>query len=88
MVFRSGTTGNDVKHHPGDPSEYLRRPDRGWTRELEVTGGTYDASRGLKIPSVSCSDMYISDAAPDELCTFDQASPRATGKGSVETEVI
>lgn len=28
---------------------------------------------GLKIPSVSCSDMYISDPAPDELCTFDQA---------------
>lgn len=28
---------------------------------------------GLKSPSVSCSDMYISDGAPDELCTFDQA---------------
>lgn len=73
VLFGSGTTGNDENHHPGDPSEYLRRPDRGWTRELEVNGGTYDASPGLKIPSVSCSDMCISDRAPDELYTFDQA---------------
>lgn len=48
-VVSTGTSANDVKNHPGEPSEYLRQPDRGWTCKLLI-GGTYDYCRGLKIP--------------------------------------